>query len=153
MLNLVAITGRLVHTPEAKESKNGGKAMRLRIASDRDVAGNDGIKSDFYDAFAFGKTAEFIEKYFDKGRLITLVGRLRTRPYDDRDGNRRTATEIVVDRAYFADSKKEEKREPFLSEPPKPIKPETLEYGNRIVEALKGEGIKPVEVEDEDLPF
>ena len=121
----------------------------------RDIKGQDGVDADFFDITAFGKTAEFAEKYFQKGRQIAVIGRLQNRQYTDKDGNNRTATQIVADRLYFADSKPEEtkpEREPFLTEPPREIPEATKEYGRRIQESL-AKPIEPVEVSDDDLPF
>lgn len=155
MLNRVIMMGRLAHTPEVKGLQNGTKVARLRLAVNRDVKGQDGVEADFFDVTAFGKTAEFAGKYFAKGRQIAVEGRLQNRQYTDKDGNNRTATQIVADRLYFADSKPEEtkpEREPFLTEPPREIPEATKEYGRRIQESL-AHPITPVEVSDDDLPF
>ena len=155
MLNRVIMMGRLAHTPEVKDLQSGTKVARLRLAVNRDVKGQDGVEADFFDVTAFGKTAEFAGKFFAKGRQIAVEGRLQNRQYTDKDGNNRTATQIVADRLYFADSKPEEtkpEREPFLTEPPREIPEATKEYGRRIQESL-AHPITPVEVSDEDLPF
>lgn len=155
MLNRVIMMGRLAHTPEVKDLQSGTKVARLRLAVNRDVKGQDGVEADFFDVTAFGKTAEFAGKYFSKGRQIAVEGRLQNRQYTDKDGNNRTATQIVADRLYFADSKPEEtkpEREPFLTEPPREIPEATKEYGRRIQESL-AHPITPVEVSDDDLPF
>ena len=155
MLNRVIMMGRLAHTPEVKDLQSGTKVARLRLAVNRDVKGQDGVEADFFDVTAFGKTAEFAGKFFAKGRQIAVEGRLQNRQYTDKDGNNRTATQIVADRLYFADSKPEEtkpEREPFLTEPPREIPEATKEYGRRIQESL-AHPIEPVEVSDEDLPF
>lgn len=155
MLNRVIMMGRLAHTPEVKDLQSGTKVARLRLAVNRDVKGQDGVEADFFDVTAFGKTAEFAGKFFAKGRQIAVEGRLQNRQYTDKDGNNRTATQIVADRLYFADSKPEEtkpEREPFLTEPPREIPEATKEYGRRIQESL-AHPIEPVEVSDDDLPF
>lgn len=153
MLNHVIIMGRPVHTPEVKTSGD-TTFVRLRIACDRDVPGKDGNRvADFLDAVAFGKTAEFVGKYVAKGRLVALDGRIQTREYTDRDGNKRTSVEILADRVYFADSpKKDDAPRPVLNETPVVIKPETEAYAQRILEDMKSP-LKPVEVADDDLPF
>lgn len=155
MLNEVTIMGRLCHTPEVKESQSGVKVGRLRVACDRDVVASDGVKTDFFDVTCFKKTAEFAEKYLAKGRLAIFVGRLQTREYTDRDGNKRTGWQITADHIYFGDTApKEEKAppEPFLTEPPRDIPESTKAYGKHIEESLK-HPIQPVEVNDDDLPF
>lgn len=149
MLNNVTLMGRLAHTPDIRE-KNEKKVAFLRLAVNRDIKGQDGVDADFFDITAFGKTAEFAEKYFQKGRQIAVIGRLQNRQYTDKDGNKRTQTSIIADHLYFADSKPE--REPFLTEPPREIPEATKEYGRRIQESL-AHPIEPVEVSDDDLPF
>ena len=126
MLNKVDLMGRLVHTPEVKTSDKGNSVARLRIACDRDITGQDGEKTDFFDVTAFGKTADFAGKYLQKGRLCAVTGRLQNRQYTDKDGNKRTATAIVADHLYFADSPAEREtpekpKEPFLAAPPREI--------------------------------
>lgn len=150
MLNRVIMMGRLAHTPEVKDLQSGTKVARLRLAVNRDVKGQDGVEADFFDVTAFGKTAEFAGKFFAKGRQIAVEGRLQNRQYTGKDGNARTATQIVADRLYFADSKPE--KEPFLTEPPREIPEATKEYGRRIQESL-AHPITPVDVSDDDLPF
>lgn len=155
MLNQISIMGRPVHTPEVKEGQSGTKFARLRIACDRDFTGQDGENADFFDITAFGKTADFVEKFVQKGRLFVIVGRLQNRNFTDKDGNKRTASQIVADRFYFADSPRSEEKpkpEPFEMKPVPPMKPETKAFGDRILEQMK-EPLVPVEVEDGDLPF
>lgn len=152
MLNIVTLMGRLAHTPDIRE-KNEKKTAFLRLAVNRDIKGSDGVDADFFDVTAFGKTAEFAEKYFAKGRQIAVVGRLQNRQYTDKDGNKRTQTSVIADHLYFADSKpQEEPRFQFSKEPPREIPEATKEYGRQIQEAL-AHPIIPVEVSDEDLPY
>lgn len=109
MLNRITMTGRLVADPELRRTQTGVAVTSFRIANDRDFSGKDGEKeTDFFDVVAWRSTAEFISKYFVKGRLITVDGRLQTRSWIDRDKNKRIAHEIVVDNAYFGDSKRED---------------------------------------------
>ena len=91
MLNNVTLMGRLAHTPDVRE-KNEKKVAFLRLAVNRDIKGQDGVDADFFDITAFGKTAEFAEKYFQKGRQIAVIGRLQNRQYTDKDGNKRMQT-------------------------------------------------------------
>lgn len=109
MLNRITMTGRLVADPELRRTQTGVAVTSFRIANDRDFSGKDGEKeTDFFDVVAWRATAEFISKYFAKGRLITVDGRLQTRAWTDRDKNKRIAHEIIVDNAYFGDSKRED---------------------------------------------
>ena len=151
MLNRVIMMGRLAHSPDVKDGEL--TIARLRLAVQRDVKGKDGVDADFFDVSCFGKTADFAKQYLAKGRQIVVEGRLQNRQYTDKDNNKRTATQIIADRLYFADSKPAaEEREPFLTEPPREIPEATKEYGRRIQESL-AHPITPVEVSDEDLPF
>lgn len=152
MLNRVIMMGRLAHTPEVKDGEL--TIARLRLAVQRDIKGKDGVDADFFDVSAFGKTADFAKQYLAKGRQIVVEGRLQNRAYTDKDGNNRTATQIIADRLYFADSKPQaEEREPFLTEPPMEIPESTKAYGKRIQESL-AKPVAPVEVDDDsELPF
>lgn len=106
MLNKIFMTGRLVCDPELKQTPSGTLVTSFRIACDRDFKNGEGEReADFVSIVAWRGTAEFICKNFNKGRLITVVGRLQMRNYTDKDGNKRTATEIVSENVYFADSR------------------------------------------------
>ena len=108
MLNRITMTGRLCVDPELRTTQSNISVCSFRIANDRDYGSKDGEKeTDFFDVVAWRATAEFICKYFKKGRLITVDGRLQTRGWQDKNGNNRTAIEIIVDNAYFGDSKKD----------------------------------------------
>lgn len=108
MLNRITMTGRLVAAPELRHTQSGVAVCTFRIANDRDY-GKDGEKeTDFFDVVAWRSTAEFVSKYFTKGRMITVDGRLQTRAWKDKEGNKRISTEIIVDNAYFGDSKRED---------------------------------------------
>ena len=152
MLNRIILMGRLAHTPEVKDLQNGNKVAHMRLAVNRDIKGADGVEADFFDVSAFGKVAEFVGKYLAKGRQIVVEGRLQNRNYTDKDGNKRTAAQILADHLYFADSKPTE-REPFLTEPPREVPEATKEFGKRIAEDLT-KPLVPVEVDDDEpLPF
>ena len=108
MLNKVIIMGRLVKDPELRRTQSGTAVTSFRIAVDRDFKGQDGSKqADFFDVVAWRSTAEFVSKYFAKGRMAVVEGRLQTRDWTDRDGGKRVATEIVADNIYFGDSKRD----------------------------------------------
>ena len=108
MLNKVIIMGRLVKDPELRRPQSGTAVTSFRIAVDRDFKGQDGSKqADFFDVVAWRSTAEFVSKYFAKGRMAVVEGRLQTRDWTDRDGGKRVATEIVADNIYFGDSKRD----------------------------------------------
>lgn len=109
MLNHIVIMGRLVRDPELRRTGSGIAVASFRVAVDRDFAPKDGgeRKADFIDCVAWRQTGEFISKYFAKGRMIVVDGRLEMRDWTDKDGNKRTSAEIVVSNAYFGDSKRD----------------------------------------------
>lgn len=108
MLNKVIIMGRLCKDPELRRTQSGTAVTSFRIAVDRDFKSQDGSKQvDFFDVVAWRNTAEFVSKYFAKGRMAVVDGRLQTRDWTDREGGKRVATEIVADNIYFGDSKRE----------------------------------------------
>ena len=109
MLNHITLMGRLVADPELRRTGSGVAVASFRIAVDRDFAPKDGgeRKADFISCVAWRQTGEFISKYFTKGRMIVVDGRLEMRDWTDRDGNKRTTAEVIVDNAYFGDSRRE----------------------------------------------
>ena len=109
MLNHITIMGRLVRDPELRRTGSGIAVASFRVAVDRDFVSKDGgeRKADFIDCVAWRQTGEFISKYFTKGRMIVVDGRLEMRDWTDKDGNKRTSAEIVVANAYFGDSKRD----------------------------------------------
>ena len=109
MLNVVALTGRLVEDPELKTTTNGVSVCSFRIAVDRDYAPQGQEReTDFINVVAWRQTAEFIAKYFRKGQMIAVQGSIQTRNYEDRNGNKRTAVEILADNISFCGSKNEQ---------------------------------------------
>ena len=110
MLNHITIMGRLVRDPELRRTGSGIAVASFRVAVDRDFAPKDGgeRKADFIDCVAWRQTGEFISKYFAKGRMIIVDGRLEMRDWTDKDGNKRTSAEVVVANADFGDSKRDE---------------------------------------------
>lgn len=108
MLNKIMIMGRLTRDPEIRMTQNGTAVVSFTIACDRDRKDQDGGKqTDFVDCVAWRSTAEFVAKYFVKGRMAIVDGRLQLRDWTDNSGNKRRATEIVADSVYFGDSKKD----------------------------------------------
>ena len=110
MLNVVAIMGRLVDDPELKTTQQGTSVCSFRIACDRNrAAKGEERKADFIDVVAWRQTAEFICKYFQKGSLIAIEGSLQIRQYQDKNGNNRTATEVLASQVSFAGAKAADK--------------------------------------------
>lgn len=109
MLNHVNIMGRLTRDPELRRTESGIAVCSFSIACDRDYSGKGSEKeTDFFDIVAWRNTAEFISNYFTKGRMIVLSGRLQTRTWTDKEGNKRKVTEVVAESCYFGDSKPQE---------------------------------------------
>lgn len=108
MLNKAILTGRLTKAPELKQTQNGKSVCSFTIAVDRS---RDRKKTDFIPIVAWGKTAEFISQWFGKGDLITIAGRIEVRNYEDKNGNKRTATEVIAEEALFGGSKSTGKAE------------------------------------------
>ncbi len=108
MLNKVILTGRLVADPEIVNTQSATSVVKVRIAVDRKGREKE---TDFFDCTAFGKTAEFVETYLNKGRMVALVGQLRVRSYDAKDGTKRKVWEIVIDEIHPLDSRKVESQE------------------------------------------
>ena len=104
MLNTISLYGRLTKTPELRRTPNGKAVASFTIAVDRD---NKETGCDFINCVAWEGAAEFVTKYFAKGDAMVVTGRLQTRNYEDSAGNKRTAVEVLVVRAYFGGSKKE----------------------------------------------
>ena len=107
MLNRIIIMGRLVRDPELRTTQSGTSVTSITLAVDRDFKDKDsGEKAtDFIDVVAWRQTAEFVCKYFSKGRMAVAEGRLQIREWKDKDGNNRRTAEIVAENVYFADSK------------------------------------------------
>ena len=108
MLNKVILTGRMVADPEAVQTAGSTSITKVRVAVDRKGREKE---TDFFDCTAFGKTAEFVETYLNKGRMVALVGQLRVRSYDAKDGSKRKVWEIVIDEIHPLDSRKVEQGE------------------------------------------
>ena len=109
MLNHIVLMGRLTRDPELRYTASNVPVASFTVAVDRDYGrGENGEKqTDFINVSAWRQTGEFVSKYFTKGSMIAVSGRLQIRDYTDRDGNRRTAAEVVADNVYFGDSKRD----------------------------------------------
>ena len=109
MLNKVVIMGRFTKDPELRRTGSGTAVTSFSLACDRDFKSQSGEKeTDFIEVVAWKNTAEFVSKYFSKGRMAVVEGRLQIRDWTDRSGNKRTTAEVVADNVYFADSKRSE---------------------------------------------
>lgn len=109
MLNHITVMGRLTRDPELRYTKSNIPVASFTVAVDRDYAPEGQEKeTDFIDCVAWRSTGEFVAKYFTKGRMIVVSGRLQIRSWTDNDGNKRRTAEIVADSCYFGDSKKDD---------------------------------------------
>ena len=131
MLNKAILNGRLTKAPELKQTNSGKSVCGFTIAVDRS---RDREKTDFIPIVAWGKTAEFVNQWFGKGDLITIVGRIEVRNYEDKNGNKRTATEIIAEEVLFGGGKN------------------TTNASEKPAESKNG-GFEQIEDDGADLPF
>lgn len=106
-MNIVALTGRLTKDPDIRYTNGGSTIARLNVAVGRDYKKEGGQTADFPNVIAFGKNAEFIEKYFHKGNKIEISGRIQTGQYQKEDGTKVYTTDVLAERVGFGESKKE----------------------------------------------
>ena len=151
MLNKVFVMGRLTRDPELRRTQSGTAVASFSLAVDRDYKSQSGEKeTDFFDVVAWRTTGEFVAKYFTKGRMAVVEGRLQVRQWQDKDGNNRRSTEIIAENVYFGDSKKDGSGN-------------TGNYGAQTYTAPDGGyaaptggaygGFAEIDEEDGDLPF
>lgn len=106
MLNKIVLMGRLTRDPELRHTGNGTAVASFSLAVDRDFKSQGGEKeTDFVDIVAWRSTADFVSKYFTKGRMAVVEGRLQIRDWTDKDGGKRRSAEVVAEHVYFGDSK------------------------------------------------
>ena len=110
MLNHIVIMGRLTRDPELRRTGSGVAVASFSLAVDRDFGKNENgeRETDFIDCVAWRQTGEFVSKYFTKGRMAVVSGRLQIRSWTDKDGNKRRTAEVVADNVYFGDSKRDD---------------------------------------------
>lgn len=117
MLNRIVIQGRLCADPELRRTNSGTPVTTVNVAVDRDFKNQDGSRdTDFIPIVAWKGTGEMLAKYFTKGRMIVVDGRLQIRGWTDKDGNKRRTAEIVANNVYFGDAKRDDSA-PAQSEP------------------------------------
>lgn len=162
MLNRIIIMGRLVRDPELRTTQSGISVTSFTLAVDRDFKSRDsGEKStDFIDVVAWRQTAEFVCKYFGKGRMAVAEGRLQIRDWKDRDGNNRRSAEVVADNVYFADSKRDSAGGDSYGGPPAYGAPAAPAYGGGQsygggygAPGGDSSGFAEIDDQDGDLPF
>ena len=109
MLNHITIMGRLTRDPELRQTSSQASVASFTLAVDRDFGGRDGgdRQTDFINCVAWRQTAEFVSKYFRKGSMAVVSGRLQIRPWEDKNGNKRESAEVVVENIYFGESRRD----------------------------------------------
>ena len=139
MLNHITIMGRLTRDPELRRTKSGTAVASFALAVDRDFGQKDGgeKETDFIDCVAWKSTAEFVSKYFTKGRMAVVSGRLQIRGWTDQNGNKRRTAEVVAESVYFGDSKKDSNNQQEYSQP----------------NNAPAQNYEVIDEEDEGLPF
>ena len=142
MFNLVVLTGRLTADPELKTTPNGISVTSFSIAVDRRYRSGEERQTDFINIVAWRTSAEFICKYFKKGNLIGIEGSIQPRRYQDKNGNNRTAFEVVANNVQFVESKRDAAPGAPMSEPP-------ASFSNADVNDFADLG----DATDDDLPF
>ena len=143
MLNHITVMGRLTRDPELRRTASGVAVASFTVAVDRDFSGKEGgeKETDFIDCVAWRQTGEFVSKYFTKGRMAVVSGRLQLRGWTDKDGNKRRSAEVVADNVYFGDSKNSNTE----SNP-------AGSFGN-IYAAAPAQDFVPIDDDDAQLPF
>lgn len=105
MLNHISIAGRLTKDVELRRTNSGKAVASFTLAVDRDFGQNGQKETDFIECTAWGSTGEFVSKYFSKGKMAIVSGRLQIRKWEDKNGNKRTSPEVVADNVYFCEKK------------------------------------------------
>ena len=150
MLNHIVLMGRLTRDPEIRRTASGTPVATFSIAVDRDFKSENGEKeTDFIDIVAWRNTAEFVSKYFTKGRMAVVSGRLQIRSYTDKEGNKRRSAEVVADNVYFGDSKREAGETTTLPE----YDPTYCHRNNSAPSPAPVQDFGIIEDNSEELPF
>ena len=146
MLNQIFLMGRLTRDPELRHTQAGTSVASFTLAVDRDYTSRDGgeRQTDFIDVVAWRSTADFVSKYFSKGRMAVVTGRLQLRDWTDRDGNKRRSAEVVADNIYFGDSKR--------SDSDSAPRSNFDDFGGNFTSAPSSDFNELTE-DDDDLPF
>ena len=141
MLNKVFIMGRLTRDPELRRTQTGTAVASFTLAVDRDFKDRSTGErtTDFIDVVAWRQTGEFVSRYFTKGRMAVVEGRLQIREWTDKEGGKRRTAEVIADNVYFGDSKRDEGSNGGMTYAEQPV-------------AMPG-GFTPVASDDGDLPF
>ena len=160
MLNHITIMGRLTRDPELRRTGSGVAVANFTVAVDRDFSSKDGgeKETDFIDCVAWRQTGEFVSKYFTKGSMAIVSGRLQIRNYTDKDNNKRRNAEVVADSVYFGDSKKSDQgnstyQAPTTSQNYTGGFENTLAYAQQLMDRNNQSEFAMLEGDDAQLPF
>lgn len=159
MLNHIVLMGRLTRDPEVRHTASGLPVASFTLAVDRDFAQKGAEKqTDFINIVAWRNTAEFVGKYFTKGQLVAVSGRLQVRDWTDKDGGRRTTSEVVADNVYFAESKRDRSQQSqSYGQQPYGYSSPAQSYDNQpyspYSSPVSGSDFAELDDDDGDLPF
>ena len=149
MLNTITLMGRLTKDPELRNTAQGTAVASFSLACERDYAPNGGSKeTDFIDIVAWRQNAEFVSKYFSKGQLVAVTGRLQIRDWTDSDGKRHRIPEVVASNVYFAEAKRD--REKKNADTERYSAPTSEPY---YATPVTGSDFAELDDDDGDLPF
>ncbi|MBS7299224.1 MAG: single-stranded DNA-binding protein [Eubacteriales bacterium] len=158
-MNKVILMGRLTRDPEMRQSQQGTPVVSFSLAVDRRFAKEGQQQADFINCVAWSRLAEFICKYFQKGSMIAVSGRLQSRTYDDKDGRRQYVTEVVVEDAYFTGSRTETNTQGAQSsyQQPnnfqRPAQPSAPQGTAPTFDEFEAMGFSAMDGSEDDLPF
>ena len=147
-MNNIVLMGRLTRDPELRHTQSGTPVASFTLAVDRRFTPKDGSErqTDFIDIVAWQNTAEFVTRYFTKGQMAAVTGRLQIRDWTDREGNKRRSAEVVADNIYFTESKKS--REASFG----PVEPRE-DYSPSFSAPVTGSEFSDLDIDDGELPF
>ena len=150
MLNHITIMGRLTRDPELRRTGSGTAVASFTLAVDRDFGKNENgeRETDFIDCVAWRQTGEFVSKYFTKGRMAVVSGRLQIRSWNDKDGNKRRTAEVVADNVYFGEARRSEGGSPAGS-----YSAPAAGFGGYSAPAAPASDFAMLEDDDAQLPF
>ena len=149
MLNHIVLMGRLTRDPELRRTGSGIAVASFTLAVDRDFGSRDGgeKETDFIDIVAWRSTAEFVSKYFAKGRMAVVEGRLQIRDWTDKDGGKRRSAEVIASNVYFGDSRRDGSTGGDYAAP------RYDSMSDRYTAPVTGSDFAELEDDDGDLPF
>ena len=147
-MNQIVIMGRMTRDPELRQTPNGVPVASFTLAVDRGYTPRDGTErqTDFIDVVAWRNTAEFVSKYFVKGQMAAVSGRLQIRDWTDKDGNKRRSAEVIADNIYFTESKRSREASFGMSETKD-------DYVIGFSTPVEGSDFAELDMDDGELPF